>query len=308
MKKILITPKINPDLDGFSCAYAYAMLLNMLKKNNDVEYVCGIYGNFQPEVEFVINYLKIKDFIHNPGNKFDSFIIVDASDIKGMPECIEPSKVVEVIDRREHHNAEELFPNSKIQIELIGAASTLIFERFRKNNAEIDRNSGFLLYGAIHSNSLNLKVDITNERDVLAASYLQNKFNIRDDFVFDMFEYKTDKIFTNLENSIVNDFKIIDSDIGSIGIAQMEGVNVLDLININLLDIKLVLKKLKDNNNLDYIFLTSVDIKNNKNFFVVIDSETQKMLERKMNLVFNKEVSVLDKMILRKQIIPILLK
>ena len=308
MKKILITPKINPDLDGLACAYAYAMLLNMIKKNKDAEYVCGIYGNFQPEVEFMINYFKIKDFAHNPGDKFDSFIIVDASDIKGMPECIEPNSVVEVIDHRESHKAKELFPNSKIQIELIGAAATLIFERFRENNIEINIISGFLLYGAIHSNSLNLKSGITSKRDVLAASYLKDKFDIRNDFVFNMFKYKTGKIFINLEKNIVNDFKIIESDIGSIGIAQIEGVNVLDLININLLDIKLALKKIKDNNNLDYIFLTSVDIRNNKNFFIVVENETQKMLEIKMNLVFNRGVSVLDKMILRKQIIPLLLK
>ena len=38
---ILVTPKINPDLDGVACAYVYASLLNVLDKEN--KYIAGIF-------------------------------------------------------------------------------------------------------------------------------------------------------------------------------------------------------------------------------------------------------------------------
>ena len=59
MDKILITPKINPDLDGVACAYAYAKLLNALDYDN--EYVAGIFGEPQSEAKFLLNKFNIKD-------------------------------------------------------------------------------------------------------------------------------------------------------------------------------------------------------------------------------------------------------
>ncbi|MCF7820715.1 MAG: DHH family phosphoesterase [Candidatus Pacebacteria bacterium] len=309
MKKILITPKINPDLDGFACAYAYTKLLQKINTDNNVKYVCGISGNFQPEVQFMINYLNIDDFFYNPDDNlknFDKFIIVDASDIKGMPSCIKSEKVIEVIDHREKHEAEKIFPNAKIQVDLIGAAATIIFEKYRKNDYELTRNIGILLYGAIHSNTLNLKMSLTSSRDKLAVKYLQKRFNIHANLINEMFLYKTKKIFNDLEINIINDFKVVDFSLGRIGIAQIEGIGILNFIENNLLEIKKILSSLKVKNNLKYIFLTAVDVKNEKNIFIVIDDKTKDILSSQFTIKFNEGLAMLDEIILRKQIIPLL--
>lgn len=296
MSKILITPKINPDLDGVACAYAYAKLLNSLQDGN--EYIASIYGVPQSEAQFLLDKFSIS-LVFNPTAEFDKFIIVDASDLKGMPEVIRAQDVIEVIDHRTTHQASELFINAKIQIELVGAAATLIWEKFRES---LDINSAILLYGAIYSNTLNLNPDITTARDLKSVRELE--VNMPANLITEMFQYKTDYIANNLEEAISGDFKTFDS---GLGIAQLEGFNLDQLVNNNLENIKNILTSLKEKYNLKLIFLTAADIDNGYNLFVTIDEETKVLLEKSMELNFNNSIAKNNKLLLRKQILPLLI-
>lgn len=298
MSNILITPKINPDLDGVACAYAYAKLLNASNDNNEI--VAGVFGTPHSEAQFLINKFKINEgLVFNPTDEFDKFILVDASGLKGMPEVIRAQDVIEVIDHRATHQAPELFINSKIQIELVGAAATLIWEKFKES---LDINSAILLYGAIYSNTLNLNPEITTARDLQAIKELE--VNMPVNLIMEMFQYKTDYIANNLEEVISGDFKTFD---GGLGIAQLEGFNLDDLINNNLESIKNILTSLKEKYNLKLIFLTAADIENGYNLFVAIDGETKVLLEKSLTLNFNNSIAKNNKLLLRKQILPLLI-
>jgi manganese-dependent inorganic pyrophosphatase len=298
MSRILITPKINPDLDGVACAYAYAKLLNSSKDGN--EYIAGIYGTPHSEAQFLINKFQITDVLFfNPDLAFDKFILVDASDLKGMPEVIRAQDVMEVIDHRATHQASELFVNAKIQVELVGAAATLIWEKFKES---LDVNSVILLYGAIYSNTLNLNPGIITQRDLEAVSELAD--DIPDNLISEMFQYKTNYMAANLEEVMTSDFKTFDN---GLGIAQLEGFNLDQLVNNNLEKIKNILASLKEKNNLKFIFLTAADIENGYNIFVVIDEETKNLLEKSMELNFSNYIAKNNELLLRKQILPLLI-
>ncbi|MFZ2310309.1 MAG: DHHA2 domain-containing protein [Patescibacteria group bacterium] len=298
MSKILITPKINPDLDGVACAYAYAKLLNSLNDGN--EYIAGIFGTPHSEARFLINKFQIKEgLFFNPELAFDKFILVDASDLKGMPEIIRAQDVVEVIDHRATHQAPELFVNAKIQIELVGAAATLVWEKFTE---ALDLNSAVLLYGAIYSNTLNLNPSITTERDLKAVKDLE--VNLPANLITDMFQYKTDYIASNLEEVMSGDFKTFD---GGLGIAQLEGFNLDKLVNNNLESIQNILTSLKEKYNIKSIFLTAADINNGYNLFITIDEDTEKLLVESIALNFTNSIAKNNKLLLRKQILPLLI-
>ena len=308
MTKILITPKINPDLDGVASAYAYAKFLNATDKSH--QYIAGLYGRPQIEARFLLEKLNIKDgIVFNPTNDFDKFIIVDASDLKGMPAIIRPQDVIEVIDHRATHNATALFPNAKIQIELVGAAATLILEKLKSTNF-LENQAGLLLYGAIFSNTLNFKSDLATDRDQEAVEFIDNNFNslIPENIITAMFISKTTYINENLEEVLRDDFKIFDYS-GKLGIAQIEGFDLNDLVNKKRTEINQILEKLKKENNLDYIFLTAADINNNQNIFLVIDKNSQNLLEKKLALTFNSNnIAQNPRLLLRKQILPLLLE
>ena len=221
-----------------------------------------------------------------------------------MPEIIRPLDVIEVIDHRETHQAAELFYKAIINIELIGAAATLIFEKFQEKKIDINLNAAILLYCAIFSNTLNLQTNVS-ARDLEAISILEKESDIPVDIINEMFQYKTEYIENNLEECINNDFKNFDN---GLGIAQLEGVDLEKLIIKNEKSIKDILLTLKVEYNLDYVFLTAPDIKNGYNIFVVIDNKTELLLSKSMQLSFNENgIAKNNKLYLRKQILPILI-
>ena len=73
----------------------------------------------------------------------DQIILVDASEVKAIP-AVPPSQVIEIIDHRKIHEADK-FSNAKVQIELVGAAATLVAERFYKEKVELSKESASLL-------------------------------------------------------------------------------------------------------------------------------------------------------------------
>lgn len=307
MSKILITAKIGQDLDGVACAYAYAAFLNSTDKKN--EYVAGIYGEPHIEARYLLKRFNIKDGLsYNPEIEFDKFILVDASELKGMSEVIRAEDVIEVIDHREIHNAEELFPFAKVQVEKVGAAATLIFEKIKEQQFPLDKNSVLLLLGAIYSNTLNFQSDIVSERDRAAVEALENDYNVKipSNLIEDMFLHKSRYIADNLEEVIISDFKNFDN---GIGIAQLEGFNLEEMVEKKIEEIKTILIKLKEKYQLKYIFLTAPDIKKNYNIFVVIDEKTEALLSASLTLAFNEnQIAKNNKLLLRKQILPLLLK
>ena len=53
----------------------------------------------------------------------------------------------------------------KYKIEEVGAAATLVAEKYKLFNYEISRNAAILLYYGIISNTVNLNSKITTDRD-----------------------------------------------------------------------------------------------------------------------------------------------
>jgi inorganic pyrophosphatase/exopolyphosphatase len=306
--QILITPKISPDLDGLACVYAYTKLLGSIDRDN--QYSAGVYGQPQIEAQFLLDKFNITDTLNfNPKINFDKFILVDASDLTGMPEIIRPQDVIEVVDHRLTHQAHDLFANAKIEIEVLGAAATLIFEKFQEGKIEVDYNSAILLYGAIFSNTLNFQIDIVSPRDREAVRFLKEKFAFPDGIIDEMFDYKTNYLKDNLTAVIRSDFKVFDLGLSNrrIGVAQIEGFNLMDVFVAGREEISSVLKILQKEKSLDLIFLTMADIKNGFNIIFVIDNDSKVFLEEKMKLKFVDNLAQTDKLLLRKQILPILI-
>ncbi len=125
--ELLITAYENPDLDGFACAFAYSEFLT----KQGFDSVAAVFGKPHREVQFVIKKFNIHglaDASKLVGNA-SGIVLVDASDVSGLSDKIDPTKVVEIVDHRKVNEAQR-FPNAKVQIEFVGAAATLIAEKF----------------------------------------------------------------------------------------------------------------------------------------------------------------------------------
>jgi len=299
--RLLVTPYKNPDLDGTACAFAYAEFLT--KNNKNV--IATVFGKPHREAQYVLNKFNIPNLKN--GNHIidhvDGIIIVDASDLGGLSDKVKPDKVVEIIDHRIINQA-NLFPNAKVQIELVGSAATLIAEKYFYSKITISQESSALLFSAIVSNTINFQANVTTKRDLKMANWLKTKFVLPPNYVHHMFLYKSQ--FTKpLKATIIDDFATFNFGNCNLGIGQLEIINVVDFIQRNIVEIKDVLREIKRDKSLDRIFLTCIDLEKAFNQIVVIDQFTQSLLKQALRIKFVNRLATRKGILMRKEIVPL---
>jgi manganese-dependent inorganic pyrophosphatase len=304
MKPILVTCYVNPDLDGVAGAIGYA---EFLSKTGHVAEV-GIMGEPHDEARYVLDrfHFPYPISIANADN-YDEVIVVDVSDLIGLEGNIAPEKVIELIDHRQVHEAKK-FSNAKVQIELVGAAATLIAEKFIQNNVAISKESATLIYSAIISNTLNFQGSVTTDRDREAAQWLNQTAQLPEAFWKELFAAKSDLSGSKLAERIEGDFAWFVLGDKKVGIAQLEIIGAKKLIDERGGEIIQVLNKIKDDMHLDYIFQNTIELDGAKSFFITNDASTKTLLEKIFEVQFAGDVAGLPNAIMRKLIVPSLKK
>jgi manganese-dependent inorganic pyrophosphatase len=302
MKPILITGYVNPDLDAVAGTIAYCEFLNKTGKSA----VVGVLGEPHEEARYILDHYNIPypDVISNADN-FDKVILVDASDLIGIEGKISPEKVIEIIDHRKVHEADK-FPNAKVQIELVGSASTLIAEKLIENNIEISKNSAILLCGAITSNTLNFKGSLTTDRDKKAFEYLNKVAQLSSSFSKELFLAKSDLSGGKLKERILGDLAWFNIGDKKVSIAQIEMIGAQKLIKERCGEIIEIMEEVKKEMGLDIIFQNTIELEECKNYIIANDAKTQNLLEKILGIKFNGKVAEIQNLIMRKQIVPLL--
>lgn len=168
MNGIICTSYVDPDLDGVACAVAYAEFLNA---TGSPALAC-IMGNPTAEAEYTLERFSVPRPVQRPKMEpGERVVILDASEPIHFEDRLALGQVIEVIDHRKVHEAHR-FPNAKAQIELVGAAATLVAERFQAANVQPSKISALLLQAAIISNTQNFLVKTTTERDQVMMEWL----------------------------------------------------------------------------------------------------------------------------------------
>lgn len=304
-KTILVTCYVNPDLDGLACVLAYADFLNKIGQKA----IPSIFGKHHEEADHVIKKYSLKINIkENDPNNYEKIILVDSSDLDGIDKRINPKKVIEIIDHRKV-NMVESFPNAKIQIELVGAAATLVGEKFEKQNIDLLKDYATLLYGAIISNTLNFRAKVTTDRDRTVAKYLMEKFNFSEDFAHKMFLSKSDlsgkKLIETIRGDFAN-FKSHNFNGKKLGIAQIEMIEGKKLAIERKDEIVAEIKKIMKELNLDICFLTIIDLEANRNIIVSPNKEIEDILIKVLKVNFKNQIAFKPGLIMRKEIVPLI--
>lgn len=296
---ILVTSYLNADLDGVSSAYAYAEYLR--KTGEEAE--AAIFGDMHVEARYVVNLIEaeVKE-IDDFQEKFDRVVLVDDSRLGGLPKQINPEEVTEIIDHREIDELKE-FPNAEIQIEKVGAAATLIAERFRSNNIPISDNAAVLLYGGIASNTMNFQANVTTERDRDMARWLEEQTEIPENMVREMFMEKS-QIEGDLKEVLLGDWKEVGMKGKTIGIAQLEIVDIEQFVRKNKTEIEDALNEINSEKDLDYIYLTMADLEQGYNILISTDEDTKRVLSKALDIEFSGINARKQDMLLRKEINP----
>lgn len=303
--EILVTGYIDPDLDSLACTFAYTYFLNKTGKSA----VPSISGKHHGEAEHILKEYGINFEIktYNPED-FQNIVLVDASDTEAIDKRIKPEQVVEIIDHRRVNMADK-FPRAEVQIERVGAAATLVAERFLKGKVDFTKDLATLIYGAIISNTLNFRANVTTDRDLRIAKILKDEFAFPDDFAHKMFLSKSNFSGDGVVRAVRGDFANFGGyDFGAlkIGIAQIEMIGGKKLAELNRKTISEELKKIADRKNLDITFLSIVDLEANQNVFIVPTKKAEDLLEKIFNIKTHNHVATRPGFIMRKEIVPLI--
>ncbi len=296
---ILITAKINPDIDGVACILAYAHLLR--SQGHDVS--MGIYGVPQAEVDYFMTKHNVKVVsmdVHSPISPATEVAIVDGSSLKGMHPSIKAEQVTEVIDHRIVDYVEGAFPQAKIQIEAVGAAATLIVERYLHSKTPIPADLGLLLFGAIVHNTLWLKSTNTTDRDIYALAQLTPDIPDFRTIAQDMFEYAADAIATD-PTSLVKDGKQITIDGRPVGVYQHIVWDISHTEINELTSIAIYANQQATGSVWSFVIVTSIT--HGKTLLFCPDQTGQSVLSNKLKIRFTENYALLPQLALRKQIL-----
>ncbi len=304
MNPLFTTSYVDPDLDGVACAIAYAELLNA----TGVTATACVMGHPTVEAEFALSTLGVARPIQRESFlPIERVIILDASEPIHFEGRLVPEQVIEVIDHRQVNEA-HLFSNAKVQIEFVGAAATLVAERFLKQDHVPSVKSAQLLQAAIISNTQHFQANTTTDRDSAMMQWLHEMAPLPDAFVQDMFAAKSDFTGEKLAHAMDIETAIFEMGDKRIGIVQLEMIGSDALVRDRRNELLQILESFRQQNNLDHIFLTILDIEAKLNRFVTVDRIMQSVLTEVLGVTFVENVGVRDGIIMRKEIVPLIKK
>ncbi len=248
-----------PDSDTVCSAIAYA---NLKQKQN---FKCEprISGAINKETDFILKYFDVDapPVIENVSGK--NIILVDHNISAQAVAGIENACVMEIID---HHN---LFGDIKAQKPIfyltmpVGCTATIVWLCYRQNNVAIDKKMAGLMFGAILSDTDNLRSANTTGLDIEAANNLQKIAAIDDR---NKFFVSMEKDFTNYDG--MSEREIIFIDFKEFGAGNLKcGWSTVATLNISEREkIKMRLddfmKKFFDKQGLDMFFIKLHEIEN----------------------------------------------
>lgn len=298
---VAITCYQNPDLDGFACVFGYTELLKRLGVNA----VAAICGTPSLEAEYVIKKAKADDYEDGKKilEKADAIILVDASDTAGIDERVKPSKVVQIVDNRMHNEAEN-FKNAEIEIEIVGATSTMIAEKFIERGVRPSEAAGIALYTGIVSNTINFRNRITTHRDRRTADWIKGQVEIPHDLVEKMFKAKSVFKHESLYHVIEDNLALYKFKRAMTGLAQLEIVDGSKFVDKNSADLLRDLRKLATKYDAKYMILSVIDVNDAHNIFLAANEESEQLLKSTLNIDFEEGLSFSEGLIMRKELVP----
>ncbi|MBI1857276.1 DHH family protein [Candidatus Saccharibacteria bacterium] len=287
------------DIDAYAGAIAYAELLQVQGNEAAAVSTAPLNESISDTVRSWQAPLKT-DFSSSDS---DTYTLIDVSDPDYFDKVVDPDKVDEVID---HHPGFEQYWQKRIgdkaDIEFIGAACTLVYERWKTAGllGKMSVVSARLLVCGILDNTLNFGAKVTTERDTDAYDALLAQADLPDDWTAQYFTECQEAILSDAVAAIQNDtktltFKSFAEPICFGQLVVWDSNQVLaqhsDVLREALVAVK------------PEWFMNLISVGEKKSYFVTDNPNVQDWLTKLLGVHFDGSVAVADRLWLRKEVI-----
>lgn len=303
MSEILVFGHKSPDTDSI-CS---AIVLADLEKNlgTDTGIACRL-GEINKETAYALNYFKVEAPKYIEEIKEGTpVILVDHNEFSQSVNGIEKARILKVIDHHRICNfqtSEPLF----YMAEPVGCTSTILYEIFAVNNKELSPTMAGLMLSAIISDTLLLKSPTTTPKDIRAVEELAKIAGIDyKTYGLDMLKAGTDLSDYSAEELINIDAKCVDMNGNKVKIAQVNTVDIEDVLN-NQTDLEAAINKKIEEENLDLFVLAVTDIVNSNSEALVLGKRTD-IVEKAYDVKLENNTAFLPGVVSRKkQMLPVM--
>lgn len=205
-KKILLLSHMNPDGDtlGSMCAM-YSMILKRFKKKADMSIVSTLPFNYR----FLPN-INLAQRNFDKSLVYDLVISLDVASIERVYDAkifFDRAKVTVNID---HHKTNPKYGDYQIIEPDASSCGEVLYNYFKKNNWEIDKDSATCLYTAIMTDTGNFRFENTSASSLRAAADLVDA-GANPNYIYKQcYETKT-KNFVMFQNYCVNKAEFLDN-------------------------------------------------------------------------------------------------
>ena len=269
---IITTTYEGPDLDGYSCAVAYAELLRAQGQKAQA----AIFGELQLEVQWLLSEFGIGRIGPISPIGLITIALLDTSDLEGLPNVFSPEQVVEIIDHRKLTQL-EAFPNTKSQVELVGAAARLT--------------------GLAHAAQPQV-----SHRDRNMAAWLKDISQAPNDLAKRMFIAKSDLSGTRLAQALDGDSKVLVIQGKRVATMQLEIYNPDRLIAERREEIESILSTFVKTEGADYGYLNMKNLENETSFILCGNEATRLLFTSLSGMMWDDHLGYSTERTLRKQI------
>ncbi len=287
------------DIDAYACAIAYAELLELQGEK-------ALAFSTAPLNESISTTIRSWNAPFNTDyapSENDTFVLVDVSEPDFLDKTVVLDKVVEVIDH--HLGFEEYWQErigDKLHIEFIGAACTLVYERWKASGLldKMSVLSARLLICGILDNTLNFGAKVTTPRDIEAYNYLLKKAELPEDWTAQYFSECQETIMQDVVNAIQNDTKTVSfkSYERPVSLGQLVVWDGKEALANHQEQLTATLSAMKP----DW-FLNLVSVGEGKSYFVTDNADVQTWLKELLDIEFIGSVATADRLWLRKEVV-----
>lgn len=228
MEKVFIFGHKSPDTDSI-CASLVSERLDKRNGWNTTE--AKRLGKLNKETQYVLNYLNIEEpEMLDKVEEGQQVILVDHNEFNQSLEGIENAKILSVIDHHRIANfetSEPLYYTAKPY----GSTCTILFEQYKMQGHEINKEEAILMASAIISDTLLLKSPTTTEYDKKALKELEEIAQIDiNKYGLEMLKAGTDLGDFSAAELVNLDAKNLDKDGQKFVIAQVNTVSIEDVL------------------------------------------------------------------------------
>jgi inorganic pyrophosphatase/exopolyphosphatase len=231
----------------------------------------------------------------------DTFTLIDVSDPEYFDEIVDLARVDEVID---HHPGLEKYWQARLgeasQIEFVGAACTLVYERWAEAGLVMSETSAKLLISGILDNTLNFRAQVTTERDRAAYDALMRVTGLDDGWTAQYFTECQEAIMADVASATVSDSKTLSFQTfpRPLSVGQLVVWDGAEVLRRHLGDIERELSAVRPE-----WFMNLVSVDAGSSYFIAKDQGIQRWLAKLLGVGFVGDVAKADRLWLRKEII-----